>query len=255
MWHLQVVVMGKAGTIYLPEGEIATVANTSDSLARVTGAAWSPTGVGEAPELVVALPANWQPGIAEMETQFEQTTTATLWLWQPGQLPSEPLVQKVDYASPLAWLPTPPRYETTPQGYQIAYPAEWLPLLNKASVTTYQSPDGKRHLHTTLLPNPVGALEDILVEEIFGEYIGTVKEENAAQQLPDGSVYHTIVGTSPDGTDIIGAMRVGQNGQRGQNGQTQTIALLYTTPAQQWGLERAWVQAILAASGTQDIVD
>ncbi len=241
MWRLQVATLDKAGTIYLPEGEVATVASSMANLPRAVGAAWSPDGQS----LAVALPAEWQPGAAEMEPIFEQESTATLWQWQPGeQPPSKPLVTQVDYASPLAWLPPPPRTEMNPQGYAVVYPADWLPLLTKASIATYQSPDGASYLHTTLIQTRTADLTQIGVTEVFAEHVGQVELENEARTLPDSSVYHTFVGTSPDGTEIVGAMRVVQRGQE------TVFALLYTTPQTRWGLERAWSQAILVASGT-----
>jgi hypothetical protein len=71
-----------------------------------------------------------------------------------------------------------------------------------------------------------------------------VETENDPFVLPDGSIYHTIVGTSPNDTDIVAALRVIPTED------DTVIALLYRTTSQRWPLERAWAQALLAAGGS-----
>jgi hypothetical protein len=240
MWRTQIVRLGEAGSIYLPEGEQATVASTVDRLSRVTAVSWSPDGNSA----VVALPQDWQPGVAEQEPLFETTTAANLWRWQPGQPPAEQMIAQVDYASPIAWLPPMPRTETTSHGYQIAYPAGWQSTTTVTETTVFSAPDGIRLMAATHLPDATDVITSLTVAEVFPELVGMVETENDPFVLPDGSIYHTIVGTSPNDTDIVAALRVIPTED------DTVIALLYRTTSQRWPLERAWAQALLAAGGS-----
>ncbi len=240
MWRTQIVQLDKAGSIYLPEGERETVASTVDRLSRVTAVSWSPEGTSA----VVALPQDWQPGAAEQEPLFETTTAASLWRWQPGQPPAEQLVAQVDYASPIAWLPPMPLTETTSHGYQIVYPAGWQSATAIAETTVISAPDGIRLLAATHLPNATDVITSLKVAEVFPDLVGMVETENDPFVLPDGSIYHTIVGTSPNDTDIVAALRVVPTEDH------TVIALLYRTTSQRWPLERAWAQALLATGGS-----
>lgn len=101
MWRIQLLLTDTPGQMFLPEGEVDTVATLNDQLRRATSAAWSP----DSNALVVTLPPGWQANVPPQEPAFEMTAPGELWHWVPGQPPDERIVTNVDYASPLAWLP------------------------------------------------------------------------------------------------------------------------------------------------------
>lgn len=102
MWRAEVVRLGVAGEVFLPEGSRATQAESVARLPRVAGAAWSPDGES----LAVLLPANWSADVSPDEPAYEDSAAGALWRWTPGGgAPTERLTGGVDYASPVLWLP------------------------------------------------------------------------------------------------------------------------------------------------------
>jgi len=103
MWRAEVVRLGVAGEVYLPEGSRATQAASVAQLPRAAGAAWAPGG----DTLAILLPADWSADLSPDTPADESRAAGALWRWTPaaGGLPTERLIDGVDYASPLLWLP------------------------------------------------------------------------------------------------------------------------------------------------------
>lgn len=239
IWGTNVLRPGEQGEVVLPDGTRTTYATRVDSLARTTGAAWSP----DASALVVALPPGWFADASTQEPVFSSTDPGDLWRWVPDPPPTERLVQNVDFASPLAWLPPLPQVEVSSQGYRLVYPADWQLTSTEFEELHAVAPDGLRMIHAALLPAAPADLTTLGVADTFPNYVGSNPEESEPITWPDGSIYRGFTGSTPDGTPVAGAMRAVKGA-----GDT-TIVMLYRTTPQLWPLERAQAQDLLAASG------
>lgn len=104
IWRTTVLRLGVSSQVAMPEGEVTMGATELQRLSYATAAAWSPDGA----DLVVVLPAGWQPGLDANEPRFLGTDQGELWRWRPGAEPDQKLAEGVDFGSPLLWLPAAP---------------------------------------------------------------------------------------------------------------------------------------------------
>lgn len=234
-WLTQVLDLGVTSQMALPMGEVTADASVKGDLPRAAQAVWAP----DSSEVAVLLPSGWQPDASRDQPLFSFEGTGEIWRWRPGNVPGERLIMDVDYASPLLWLPASPQYAVGMTNYRMAYPAGWdlVPAGDSADLNAV-APDGPQLMAAQPIPADAGRG----VTDIFGMLIAEAETSDPIT-WPDGSVYTGFSGTTPDGQDVAGALRV-------VTGPNQvTVGLLYLTSAANWPLERAQAQALLAAGG------
>jgi hypothetical protein len=244
-WSIEVIALTGSRLVALPSGEITMLGQPlgNGRLPRAQGVAWSPDGTA----LAVQLPAGWRPGLPNDEP-FDPNgaeEAGEIWRWEPTDAPDTRLATDVDFASPLAWLPAPPLIETSDQGYRLAYPPTWqLAGPSEFEERTAIASDGLRLVsaapYQQLTAEQAGQEP---VERMFSYFVATVETAGDPITWPDGSVYREYVGADLEGRPVAGAVRVvpGAGGD--------TIIALYRTTPEQWPLERAQAQGLLAGSG------
>ncbi len=234
VWGLQVLKLGQPGSIFLPEGEIDTVARETAALQRVAAAAWAPA----ANELVLLLPPDWQPDVPINEARYNEAVPGELRRWQPGSPPGDVLVEGLDFAGSLRWLPAPPQTSAGPGGSSLVHPAGWR-LRAGAGLVEAAAPDGEQ----LMALRRVRTNRNLQVAELFPAYVAPDVRHSRPIRWPDDSVYRGFSGHDPESDEgIAGAVRLYRQGR-------DWIAVLYRTDAGQWLYERSMAQALLAASG------
>lgn len=235
-WSVTLIRLQGSREVVLPNGALEAVGQQLDRLPRAQTTAWSPAG----DRLVVLLPPNWQPGMPnDQPLGVDPGTPGELWLWRPGTLPEQRLIDQVDYASPLAWLPPAPAAEAGARGYQLVYPAGWeLAEPSEFEERTAAGPDERSLMTATRIQ--VGDPATASVEDLFSFFVADVTAPGDLVEWPDQSFYRPFEGTTPEGREIAGAMRIVP-----QPGADAVVAL-YITQRTRWPYERARAQALLA---------